>query len=37
MIIHNKHVTVSNARTAEIYAEYIIDETKDYQKPLRKK
>lgn len=35
MIIHNRHVTVSDAASAEIYAEYMIDETKNYQKPIR--
>jgi hypothetical protein len=37
MLIHNEHVTVSDAATGETLTEHLLDATKDYQKPTWRK
>lgn len=37
MLIHNDHVTTSDATTGEILTEHVLDATKDYQQPTWRK
>jgi hypothetical protein len=37
MLIHNDHVTTSDAATGEILTEHILEATKDYQPPTWRK
>lgn len=37
MLVHNDHVTTSDATTGEILTEHVLDATRDYQKPTWRK